>query len=576
MLSPFYLLAQDKVAFVAKSDAKQVVLGGYFEVSFVLSGANGTNFTPPKFHVFNVLDGPSRSIRTTGINGVWSRELSHSYTLQPKQIGKFAIPPATIKVNGKELKTEIIYIEVKKGKNTNANTQEDLIKQIGKEVMIKAVPSTTEARIGEQVLMDYKIYTTREIQGQNIVSESEYPGFFTQDIRYDNPVIKEVIDGVQYSTKVLRRVALFPQQAGILLIDSMVMEVGVSIEDKSKRRRGFFYTPLVTRFQIKTKPTKINVRSLPPGAPPSFSGAVGKYVLSSGINRTTLTTDDALSVKIHIKGNGDMRQVQAPKLMVSDSFDLYDPKTMDEKNFESVGIIKGSKSIEYLMVPKYPGNYSIRPEFTYYDTDSLKYITLKSSPYKVKITKGKNFGKSVDLTTLENANLGEIRVIHSVGELHGRGSSFVGSGVFWTLFALPFLLLGGVLVNKQVKDSKGPIDLELLRRNQARKIATEKLSQAKTFLDQQNARSFYDEISKGMYGYIGDKLGIPLSQMGKENISQQLTSLGVSETTRERFMGILKTCEMALFAGKDNTPAMKETYDTALEVVVQVEEELKA
>lgn len=573
-LLPLSLSAQDKVSFTASSDAKQIVLGGHVEVSYTLANANGSDFTAPRFDLFNILTGPNRSISTTGVNGVWTRTVSYTYVLQPKQIGKMAIPPASIKVNGKVLKTELLHVEVLKGKNSSAKTQKDLLEQLEEQIFIRAVPSTTEARIGEQILMDYKVYTSRDVESYNLVSESEYPGFFSQDVRLENPVVKEVIEGVQFSTKILKRVALFPQQAGALVIDPLVMELGISIDDKSKRRRGFFYTPLVTRLTVKTATTKINVRPLPPNPPPTFSGAIGKYQMNSTINRTKLTTDDALSVKINIAGNGDMRQIKPPTLIVSDSFEVYEPRINDEKSFESAGLLMGAKSIEYLMLPKYPGRFEVQPAFTYFDTDSLRYITLASPPYKVEITKGINFGKTIDLTTLENTPLGEIRDIHTGTELSAKGGHFVGSGIFWTIFALPFLLLSGVFARKQVVASRGPVDLDLLRRNQARKVATERLSQAKTFLDQQSPRSFYDEISKGLFGYIGDKLNIPLSEMGQENIRQQLESLGVNEETRERFMGVLKTCEMALFAGKDNTAAMQESYTTALEVVVQVEEEL--
>lgn len=576
LFTPVLGWTQGKVSFETTADARQVVLGSYFEVSYTLSNANGTDFKAPRFDAFNVLSGPSRSVSTTSINGRWSKKMSYNYTLQPKQVGKFAIPPATIKVNGEVFKSNVIYIEVEKGKNINATTQDDLVKQLEEQIFIKAIPSTLEARIGEQVLMDYKVYTTKNVSSYNMVAESEYAGFYSQDIRLENPVIKEVVDGIQYSTKVLKRVALFPQQAGTLVVDSFIMEVGVSIDDRSQRRRSFFYEPLVTRFQIATDDVEIEVKSLPEGAPSTFSGAIGKYTMTSSVNRRQLTTDDALSIKMNISGNGDMRQVKPPALIVSDSFEVYEPKIIDEKNYERGGIIMGTKSIEYLLIPKYPGLYQIQPAFTYYNTDSLRYQTLRSSPFQVQVSKGKNFGKSIDLTTLDNPGLGEVRPVHTGGQVYQQRKRFVGSGVFWSLFALPFLMLGGVFVTKKIQASRGPVDLELLRRNQARKVATEKLSQAKTFLDQKNSRAFYDEISKGMFGYVGDKLNIPLSKMGKDNIDQQLQSLGVTEDTRHRFMSVLKNCEMALFAGKSNDEAMQETYSTALDVVVKVEEELKS
>ncbi len=573
---PLLLNAQNAIDFSATSDAKQVVLGGYFEVSFVLSNANGSNFQAPRFDGFKVLSGPSQSVSTSFVNGRRSSKMAYSYTLQPKRIGKYPIAPATIQVKGKSLKTEIIYVEVVKGKNQSANSQQELEDQLEEQIFIRAVPSTTEARIGEQILLDYKVYTTRGIESYNLVTESEYAGFFPQDIRlFDSRVIKEVIDGVQYSTKTLKRVALFPQQAGRLTIEPLVMELAIAAkETPARRRRSFFYTPLLTRFNVETDSVQIVVQSLPADAPPTFSGAIGKYQMTSSINRTKLTTDDAIAIRMTISGNGDMKQVQPPTLMVSDSFELYEPKILDEKSFESDGALTGSKSIEYLLLPRYPGNYKIQPAFSYFEPDSAQYVTLASRVLNIDVSQGRNVNRRLNPIPTESTAEGKLRDIHSATKLVKRGNYFTGSGAFWTLLGLPFLFLGGLVVVKRVQAARGPIDQDLLRRRQAQKVAQQKMAQAKTFLDQGQSRPFYDEISKGLFGYVGDKLNIPLSQMGQDNIRQQLGSLEVSEAAIERFMGVLKTCEMALFAGKDNAAAMQESYDTALGVVVEIEQEL--
>ena len=573
---PLLLAAQNTVRFTATSDAKQVVLGGYCEVSFTLENATGSNFTAPRVDGFKVLSGPSQSMSTSIINGRRSSSMSYSYTLQPKQIGKFPIAPARIEVRGETLKTEIIYVEVVKGKNQSASSQEELEAQLEEQIFIRAVPSTTQAHIGEQVLLDYKVYTTRAIESYNLVFESEYLGFFPQDIRlFDSRVIKEVIDGVQYSTKTLKRVALFPQQAGRLTIEPLVMELSIATEENPRRRRrSFFYTPLVTRFNVSTDSVLIAVQPLPDAAPPTFSGAIGQYQMTSSINRTKLTTDDDIAIRMTISGNGDLKQVQAPALMVSDSFELYDPKVLDEKNFESGGALTGSKLIEYLLLPRYPGQYQIQPTFSYFDPDSARYVTLSSRVIDIEVAQGRKVRRNLRPVVSESKASGELRDIHSAADLRQGGTYFTGSVTFWTLLGVPFLLLGGLVVVKRVQASRGPIDPELVRRRRAQRVAQQKLAGAKAFLDRGESRPFYDEISKGLLGYVGDKLTLPLSQMGQDNIRQRLEVLAVSEAARDRFMGVLKTCEMALFAGKDNAAAMQESYETALAVVVEVEQEL--
>ena len=278
------LAAQPKgpVTFTASADARQVVIGSYFDISFTLKNGDGANFQAPAFTGFTVLSGPNRSISTSSINGRWSKELTYSYTLQPKKIGRFEIGVGTIKVNDKIMRTNKVAIEVVKGKS-GATSQEDLQTRIAEEVFIRAVPSTAEAYIGQQILLDYKIYTTLDIETYNLISESEYAGFFAQDIRRTNGgVVREVINGVEFSTKILKRVALFPQQAGALTINPMQMRLAIISDEDRKQRRGFFQSRSLTPINVETEPVKINVRPLPNGAPETFTGAVGKVLYEFG------------------------------------------------------------------------------------------------------------------------------------------------------------------------------------------------------------------------------------------------------------------------------------------------------
>ncbi len=573
---PLLIQAQGKVTFSASSDAKQVVLGGNFEVSFILENANGGNFKPPPFKKFTVLNGPNQSMSTTSVNGQWSRTLSYSYNLQPKKIGKFSVGPASITANGKTYSTKPVVVEVVQGKSSTATTQEDLVAQIENEIFIKAVPYTREAYIGQQILVDYKIYTTKEIESYNLLDESKYAGFYAQDIRrFDSRVLKEVIDGVQFSTKVLKRVALFPQQAGLLKIDPMKMQIAIIAPNQPKRRRSFFYTPALTRLQLATDEIGINVRTLPTNVPPSFTGGVGKYLMSATLNRTSLTTDDAVSLRITINGNGDIKQVQAPELVLSDSFEVYDPNIVDESSFvEQNGQFTGRKTYEYLILPKVPGRYQIRPEFSYYDTDSLRYITIQSRPLPIVVGQGTNKKTNIDRTPPNASSESIIRSIMTDTSLSQKGNGFVGSSFFWILFGLPFLLLGGAYAYRQVLNKKNNIDGTTLKRNRANKVAQQRLTKAKIHLDQGKSRPFYDEISRGMLGYVCDKLNIPLSELSKENVVEKLTFLKVSAGPIENFKTMIQTCEKALYAGMDNESAMKDTYEKAISVVADVEEEI--
>ncbi|MEM9920790.1 MAG: BatD family protein [Bacteroidota bacterium] len=574
LMASWPMLAQGPVKFYASSDAKQIVLGSYFELQFVLENADGTDFNPPQFKNFSVLSGPNQSNSITSVNGKWSRTIGFSYNLQPRSVGKFTIPSATVKVKGKVLKSNPIQLEVVKGKNSTASTQADLQAQIEEQVFIKAEPNKTEALIGEQILLDYKLYTTRDIENYHIITESDYPGFFVQDIRRSgtNRVVKEVIDGVQYSTKVLKRVSLFPQQAGRLDIESLELQVAVIVEDGRRRRRGFFYTPNVNRIVLRTEPTPLSIKKLPDGSPPTFTGAVGKYYMIVNTNRTSLSTDDAITLQMTITGNGDVKRILAPPLMLSDTFEVYEPRIIEESSFESSGQITGKKTIEYLILPKLPGQYELRPTFTYYDIDSLKYVDLQPKVFKVAVSKGSVGTADLNKRPKAVEQKEDIRFIKTSSSFQQEGEGLYGTPLFWSLFLFPFLALGGLVVFRQIQNSRNNIDGNILRQRRAQKQAQKRLKQAKTYLDQQNSKSFYDEISRASFGYVCDKLQIPFSELSKQNVRFRLESLEVGESLIARFLSIIQTCEMALFAGKDNAAAMNETYQNTLDVVAGMEE----
>ncbi len=567
------LFAQQPVEFSASTDAKQVVVGGYFEVSFTLKNAQGSDFQPPNFRDFNLLSGPNQSISTSSFNGKWTRSLTYTYNLQPKKIGKFTIPAASITVNGKKLTTKPLRIEVVKGKNNTATTQEELEEQIETQIYIEAIPSSIEARVGEQIILDYKIYTTKQVESYNPLNELDYAGFFAEDLRsYNSQVLKEVINGVQYSTKIIKKVALFPQQAGILEIPPLRMQVAVASPNQTKRRRSIFSYPDLIRIQVATKMLNINVRDLPDNPPASFSGAVGHYTMEARTNSRQINTNDAFSLKLSITGDGDLKLVQAPDLMLGDSFEIFDTKVVAENALVAQqGRFVGKKVFDYLITPKHPGLFKLKPKFTYYDVDSLRYVTLESAPLAISIAQGDQSKAVIPKNEEATATL---KGIMKTANWQKKSTSLFGSPIFYILLGLPLLLLGGAYFYKQRQFKLLNVDTEALRRQQANKVALKRLETANAFLKENKSRQFYDEVSRAMLDYVSDKLNIPFSKMSKDNVRDKLLELKVSETPIQQFIHVIKTSEMALFAGKDNSSAMQEVYQQAVEVVSGVEAEL--
>jgi hypothetical protein len=557
------LLAQS--SFSATTNARDVVENSSFQVSFTIENAEAEDFQAPPFKNFRVINGPNRALSTTINNGKVKSKKTFSYSLMPKGKGRFTIAGATATINGKKMTTNSLVINVVEG---NVGSEEDDEGQ----VFVRVIPTVTDAVVGQQILIDYKLYTTVNVDSYNVLEEADYAGFYAEDIkRFDSRVIQEVEDGVQYTTKVLKRVALFPQQTGTLTIESMLIQMGV-MDGNSPSRRSLFFNRNIKRIAIETEPLEINVSSLPSGAPDLFSGAVGTYRVNSSISRNSLTTDDVLSVKIVVQGDGDVKRIQAPTLDLPEGFDVYDPKVKEESTYEINSEIIGKKEFEYLILPKKAGVYNINPSFAYYDPDSTKYVIPNSRAYRVSVRQGSMVAADRDEIIKDDQVNDDIEFIKLDTKLDQKASnSFVGSIIFWVLYILPFLFLGGLFLMKRAKDADLAMDPVLKRQKKAQKEAQKRLETANQHLQANNSRAFYDEVSKAMLGYVCDKLRIPKSELTKDNVKGKLESMSVEEEDINRYMKIIHNCEMALFAGMDNASAMKETYDNCLEVLAKIE-----
>ncbi len=573
---PSLLRSQATVTFDAVTDAKQVLLNSSFEVNFLLKNANGTDFSPPDFEGFRVLSGPNTTSSMQIVNGRVSREMGYSYMLQPKRTGKISIGSAAISANGKKMTTQALQVEVvksasgisgSKGKNESPGSKKQQY-----DLFVRAIPSTTNAYIGEQIRLDYKLYTAVQVDGYDIPQEPDYPGFFVQEIRrFDTRTSRETVNGKEYVTVLLRRLALFPQQAGKLSVPPLTLQLTV-VNDEGAF--GSFFSRGVKPVMFTTDEVDLNIEALPPGAPEDFSGAVGKYECSASINRNSATTDDAVAVTMVISGNGDQKRALSPPLLLSDSFEVYAPKILDDNSNDNSGEISGKKVVEHLVLPKYPGTYNLTPSFSYFDPNKKEYVTLKQGPFPLRVRQGSDRHANVDDQKEKQQPGSDIRYLKTETTLRKKSSPFVGSALFWMLTALPVLAFFGLFFYKKNKERHLITDSILLKSSLANKEAQRRLLTAGQHLRSGSSRAFYDEVSKASLGYICDKLNIPLATLTKDNVREKLQSLAVGEALVADFMRILQTCEMALFAGMDNAEPMQVTYDKAVAVISGMEEGL--
>lgn len=567
-LFAFLLVSQlglgQKVYFEATTDGPQVLLNGAFEVTYTLNNAKpSSNITPPSFEGFKQLGGIAQGTSTTIINGKYSSSSYFTFTLQPQKIGNFVIPPAVITVGRKKLKSNSLKIEVIKAKELPKGSSS------AGNIFIKAIPSDSIAYPGQQVLVDFVIYTTLDIQGFNAIKDPELNGFYAVDINgFNHRVSSQIIDGVQYTKKTLRKIAIFPQQDGRLDIGSYVMRV--SVPKPGAKKRGLFGFRETQTLNISSEPTSINVLKLPPNAPLSFNGAVGDYQASFNMDKRSVTTDQAIKLTATIVGNGDIKRVQAHDIGISkEDFEHYPAKVTSDPTGEQNGQIMGKKIISYDFIPKRAGRLTLAPEFTYFNPDSSKYLTIKAQQFSLAVAQGK-LKKTAAISSSTDVDL-EWMPNSTEGSLSGKDAFFFGSIPFWFLYLLPIIALGGAFWYKSKIDAENAIDPALKKSMMAKSMAEGRLKKAKELKNGTQAKAFYEEISQCLWGFISDKLQIKPADFSKQYVLGKFKENNAAEKHIQQLEGLLKTCEMALFAGMSDPKSMEQVYQNAHQFIIEVE-----
>ena len=567
IMFPFVLAAQ--VQFTASVDSKQVPVGEVFEVKFSMENGQGANFRPPNFGDFNVVSGPNRMNSMTIVNGRSQNSETLSYVLQAKREGNFTLGSASMDINGKTYTTGPLSISVVKGRRQTPND----FKGGKEEIFIRAEISSPTAYIGQQLILDYKLYTRANISGVSRINESNYNGFYKLEVNdFPHNDNKVTLGGKAYLTRILQRIALFPQREGTFKIEPFSLQMGIvkgNKRDDNDPFGSFFSAPLVETRIVAANEVPIEVKPLPAGAPTSFSGGIGDFKADFSISKTDATTDDVISLKMNILGNGDAKRWLAPKLSPIEGMDIYDAKILKEESIERNGEWQTTKEIEYLLVPKQTGSFSLKPEFSYFTTEGGTFQTL-SQAFNLNITQGSN-----KTATILQDRVRDILGIKMSTVFVDQVTRFWRSSLFWVLMIIPFLFIGGVIALKEWQKRLSQRDMTVLKRANAPKIAESRLALAQEFLKKGNERLFYNEVSKALFNYVSDKFGIPLAEFTKYNVREKLTSLDVNPTLVLDFDKVLRDCEIALFGGRNTEGSAEAIYERAVGVIVAIEEDLK-
>jgi hypothetical protein len=593
------LKAQD-ITFKA-SAPPSVVLGSQFKVAYTVNVHNSTDLRVPSSlsESFDLLMGPSTATSTSMeiVNGKTTSSVSTTYTFifLAKKEGAFSFEPATVKVGNSEYKSNPITINVLpadkaqtqaqgQGQGQNERNQSASAAVSGDNVFIRIIVSNHNVYEQEGFLVTFKLYTAVDIAAVINVKLPEFEGFLSQDIEQKDPQwILENYNGRNYRTAVMRQSVLYPQRSGKLTIGSAKAQAIVRVRIQSGG--GSFFDSFLDRYQdvakdIVSQPVTIDVKPLPAGKPASFSGAVGDFSMTSSINTTSLKTNEAVTVKLTFKGNGNIKLLKNPELKFPNDFEIYDPKVTNDFRVTTAGA-GGTKTIEYMASPRYPGDFTIPPvSFSYFDTKSGAYKTLVSEEYSLHVEKGEGSSDAPvvsNYTNRENVQyLGkDIRYI-KVNKPHFIENKDIFFGSF--MYILAYLMITVLFIvffiiyRKQVKENA---NIALVRTKKANKMAVKRLKQAEKLLKVNKEDLFYEEILRALWGYLSDKLNIPQSALTKENVSAELSKYGVDETLTNEFLDIINTCEFARYAPNKSSGAMDKLFRETVDAIGKMENTIK-
>ena len=547
------------------------------KITFTINKQGGDNFEVPKFKNFEIIGGPSQSIKQSWINGEASFSQSYSYIIKPLRKGEFSIPSASIKLNEKIIRSKPVKIIV-----TNAveipldpNDPNYIAEQ---NIHLVAEISKSNPYVGEGVYVEYRLYVSQNISVQDFSYEEspQYNGFWNQEIKVNGLTTKNgTYNGEQYRYVILQKALLIPTKSGNLTIDPIKMNIVIGVPTG---RGDFFGNPIVKNITKSFASAKkyVRVKNLPlDGKPEGFSGAVGdfNYVVSS--SRDILKSNETASVSLKVTGNGNLKLFELPEIKTPSELEVYTPEQIEKIKVNRNGI-KGSVTKKYTIVPQYKGKYKIpNTEFSYFDLKEKKYVTISSKDLFIDVLEGKELETNSDLSqtmkkdvVFEGENFRYIQT--STSFLPMSKSDFYGSKLFYFLLLIPLLFIPiGIIVAKRNQARNRDVLGNKLRK--ADRLARKYLSEAKKQLGTPDA--FYVALEKALHNYLKAKLRIETSDISKEKIIELLDEKNIEKTSINSFIDVFKSCDMARYSPMSDGE-MNKDYEKAKQVITIIDKQL--
>ena len=564
-------LAQSARAFLSQNP---VPLNGQFVLNVEISGTRDLNADPalPDLSAFAAYlgSGTSRSVQI--VNGRMSTTVTIQYRFQATREGTFEIGPVTVPVDGRDLRTDPLTLEVSSAPAAGAGGGRTAGGGIAPDdLFVTATLSDERVYVNQPVVVEYRIFTRVDVEGYTVARQPGTAGFWVEELAIPQARTEQVVrDGVQYASSVIRRAALFPTGAGSKRLEPLVLEAQVRVQ-RSRRRDpfgdpfgGFFGDSLFGRptpVSIASNALDLDVRPVPPGAPASFSGFVGSLAVSARVDRTAADTNDALTLRLDIGGAGNIRTLPEPSLNLPAAFEVYPPEMREEVE-PTAGGVRGSRVYEYVIVPREPGRMTIPPvELAYFDPDRDRYAVASSDPITLTVVGDPGpapilpGGRARTGADLQRQDIRFIRIAPPAFQVIGR--SLFRSAGFWTVALLPLIALAGAVAVRRHRDRLAG-DVAYARSRRASRVARRRLARAESLCSPDRHREFHAEVSRAMQGFLGDKLNVAEAGLIHDDIRAALAGRGVEAAVVDACLHCLERCDRQRFAPTEpDTAAMQ-------------------
>lgn len=584
-------------SFIAQVSKNKVAVAEVFQVAFTLNGS-GNNLVYPNFNDFDIYSGPNQSQSMSMVNGNISQSTTISLFIAAKKEGKFTIGAATVISGNQKLETKPIVIEVVKANtapsNSNQNNQpsQNQVKEKNQysseisndDLFVRTYLSKTKCFLGEQLTLTQKVYSRVDLRGFQNVKFPPYNGFWAQQENNNQQInlTQENVNGVIYNVADYSKVYLFSQRIGTITIDAVELDCIVRRATKRQPRNifeQFFgaggYEDVAVK--VKSKPVKVDVIDLPTeNKPQNFSGAVGDFGYKAEIDKNQVKANEAINLKITISGKGNIKLIEPLKLNLPESFETYEPKVLE--NIKTLGGVTGNITYNYLIIPREKGEFVLdNLNFNYFDADKKQYISLPSPDIKLSVLEAEPGSAQIITPSKNGIKEGEndIRYIKT-GDLglQKNDIEFFSSITHYLFLIIPTLIfcISLYLFKQHVKANR---NIVAVKERKAAKLAKKQLVIAEKHILSNNKEAFFSEILNAINKYIGDKFTLSIADLSKDKISEMLLSRNISIETTKNIIETLNTCEYAKYAPSTVTGDLKKVYENTVELISQIENQIK-